>query len=49
MTFLAGFGGFIAGLVVGAIGGVICYWYIVIHRKKINIPEDIPTPTIGLK
>ena len=43
MTFLAGFGGFIVGVIVGAIAGIICYWYFAIHRKNVPaIPADLP-------
>ncbi len=33
--------GLLIGLVIGAIGGAFCYWYFVVHRKVIEIPENI--------
>ncbi len=41
-TFLVG----LVCLVVGAVAGIVLYWYFVVHRKKINIPENI-TPKLG--
>jgi hypothetical protein len=43
MAYLAGFGGFIVGVIVGAIAGIIAYWYFAIHRGKVpTIPADLP-------
>lgn len=28
-------------LAVGAVGGIVCYWYFVTHRGKINPPTGI--------
>ncbi len=33
--------GFIIGAICGVIGGIVLYWYFVVHRKKITIPENI--------
>ncbi len=34
-------------LIVGAIGGIGLYWYFVVHRKKISIPEDITVEKVA--
>ena len=48
MIYLGGFLGFIIGVVVGAPAGILVYWYLAIHRKKIPaIPTDIPKINIG--
>jgi len=31
----------IISLIVGGVGGAFCYWYFVVHRKKINIPDKV--------
>lgn len=35
----AGLTGFLLGNITGAIAGIILYWYFIVHRKKITIPD----------
>lgn len=48
---LESFGWFVLGLVIGEVSGCIVgtvlYWYLIVHRKKVSVPEDIK-PKISL-